>query len=167
MLPIVIDPAQVRIGLAAAGPAGDKRRAMLAEAGVVPVELAADAEDALAGLSVLYVAGIDPDASAALAARARARSILVNVEDVPALCDFHVPAAVRRGDLLLTVSSGGRAPGLVRHVRDWLAERFGQEWGGRVEAMGRLRARWRAEGVPPAAVAERTRAAAVDEGWLS
>ena len=56
---------------------------------------------------------LSSEISAALAGRARAQGILVNVEDEPLLCDFHVPATVRRGDLLLTVSSAGRSPGLV------------------------------------------------------
>ncbi len=63
-------------------------------------------------------------ASARLAQLARDAGVLVNVEDVPDLCDFHVPAAVRRGDLLLTVSTGGRAPGLSRILREWLETPF-------------------------------------------
>ncbi len=59
--------------------------------------------------------------------------MLVNVEDVLPLCDFHVPAVVRRGDLLLTASTGGAAPGLARALREWLAQNFGPEWTDRLK----------------------------------
>ena len=50
-------------------------------------------------------------------ARARAGGVLVNVEDVIGWCDFHNPSIVRRGDLLLTVSTGGQSPGLAARIR--------------------------------------------------
>jgi len=46
---------------------------------------------ALDGLSLLYIAGLDADEAAALARRARSAGVLVNVEDVPELCDFPCP----------------------------------------------------------------------------
>ena len=69
-----------------------------------------DAED-LAACHVVYMANIDANLQETLTAQARAGKTLVNVEDVKPLCDFHVPALVRRGDLLLTVSTGGKSPG--------------------------------------------------------
>ena len=45
--------------------------------------------------------------AAGMAARCRALGRLVNVEDVKPLCDFHTPSQVRRGDLLLSISTGG------------------------------------------------------------
>ena len=158
MLSLVLDPSKTKIGLAGAGEALAKRRAHLAEAGVMPVDIRSDDRDGLGGLSLLYVAGLEHEVSAALAGRARALGILVNVEDEPALCDFHVPATVRRGDLLLTVSSGGRSPGLVRLVREWLSDQFGAEWSGRVAELGARRDDWRASGLSPARISEKTRA---------
>lgn len=163
MLPLVLDPSKTKVGLTGAGEALAKRRAHLAEAGVQPVEIGLG--DPLAGLTVLYVAGLADDVSEALAARARALGILVNVEDRPPLCDFHVPAIVRRGDLLLTVSSGGRAPGLVRLIREWLSDQFGREWGGRVAELGAKRDDWRASGLSPAQISERTKTIA--QRWLA
>lgn len=163
MLPAVIDPKRVKVGLAGAGEALERRRVMLAEAGIAPRCIDADA--ALDGLHILYVAGASESVSEALAARARTAGILVNVEDRPALCDFHVPAQLHRGDLLLTVSSAGRAPGLVRFIRDWLAERFGTEWSARLDEAAGRREAWRAEGLPMATVSRQTRELARD--WLS
>lgn len=165
MLPLIVDPSKVKVGLAGAGEALARRQAHLIDANIRPVPIAPDDADALSGLNILYVAGLAQDASAALAGRAKALGVLVNVEDVPALCDFHVPATVRRGDLLLTVSSAGRSPGLVRLIREWLSARFGAEWTDRVAEAGANRADWRARGLSPAQISEKTRALA--QRWLA
>ena len=68
---------------------------------------------------------------------------LVNVEDVKPWCDFHNPALVRRGDLLLTVSTNGRSPGLAARIRRQLAATFGAEWADRLSTIGRKRDAWK------------------------
>src|ERR1700744_3336257 len=128
MLPLVLNPHAVKAGLAGQGEALARRAALLAEAGVEARLLSADASDAvLEPLQLLFVAGLAEGEARHLAGRARSLGVLVNVEDVLPLCDFHVPAIVRRGDLLLTASTGGAAPGLARALREWLAENFGSE----------------------------------------
>src|SRR6202030_21257 len=57
----------------------------------------------LTSLRALWIVGLPDDEAVALAALARSVRVLLNVEDRPALCDFHSVAEVRRGDLLLTV----------------------------------------------------------------
>jgi precorrin-2 dehydrogenase/sirohydrochlorin ferrochelatase len=52
----------------------------------------------------------------------------VNVMDDIPNCDFAAPAVVRRGDLVLAISTGGRSPALARRLREELEARFGQEW---------------------------------------
>ena len=168
MLPIVLDPAKIAVGLAGAGDGLARRRAMLEQAGITPISVALDApEGALRALSVLFVAGLDRTRSARLAQFARNAGVLVNVEDVPELCDFHVPATVRRGDLLLTISTGGRAPGLSRILREWLETRFGDEWTARIEDIGSARVAWRDEGLSPSDVSRNTRDLVARKGWLS
>ena len=126
-----------------------------------------DAPDAvLAGLQVLFVAGLPEGESRDLSRRARALGVLVNVEDMPALCDFHVPAIVRRGELLLTASTGGRAPGLARVLREALASQFGPEWTARLKELSQARARWRSEGLSPAEVSRQVRRLIERMGWL-
>ena len=136
MLPITIDPRMVRMGLAGAGEGLARRAALLAESGVDTVSVAMESSDAaLHCLSVLFIAGLERPKAAELARRARSVGVLVNVEDAPELCDFHVPAVVRRGNLILTVSTGGRAPGLARRLREWLQRRFGPEWDEHLEIL--------------------------------
>jgi len=163
VLAITLNPAAICVGLAGVGDGGARRDAFLRGAGIEPRSVAPDApERALKGLSVLFVAGMDRKASVSLAGRARAAGILVNVEDVPDLCDFHVPAVVRRGDLLISVSTSGRAPGLAKLIREWLERKLGPEWSGHLDAVGRARAAWRAQGLVPAEVAARTRLLAAE-----
>ena len=166
MLPIALDPTVLRIGLAGAGESLTRRRRTLAEGGVEPVAVQ-DTGASLAGLHLLFVAGLDRTDAEALAARARALGVLVNVEDVPELCDFHVPAILRRGDLALTVSTSGKAPGLARLLREWLGQAFGAEWQARLDQLAQARRDWKAEGLTAGEVSSRTRALVAREGWLT
>src|SRR5579871_3530571 len=150
MLPLVLNPIHIKAGLAGQGAGRDRRAALLADAGV-EVRLLPEAvsDDLLDGLQLLFVAGLPEGQAQALAGRARAFGVLVNVEDTPHLCDFHVPAIVRRGDLLLTASTGGQVPGLSRALRERLAGQFGPEWTGRLKELGTARAKWRSQGLSP------------------
>jgi len=167
MLPLVLNPVGLKAGLAGRGQARERRAALLAEAGVDTRLLPETVTDeALGSLQLLFVAGLDEGEARELAARARRLKVLVNVEDVLPLCDFHVPAIVRRGELLLTASTGGQVPGLARQLREALAEQFGPEWTARVKDLGAARAKWRAQGLPPAEVSEQVREMIARMGWL-
>ena len=165
MLPIILSDEFAAVGLAGAGEGYARRAALLAEAGIKP--LAVDPQESLPPIRVLFIAGLDPAAAATLTARARVAGILVNAEDIPELCDFHVPAIVRRGDLMLTASTGGQAPGLARRLREWLEGQFGPEWKLHLEEVSSARAGWRASGLPPAEVSRRTRELITEKGWLA
>ncbi len=167
MLPLVLNPVNLKTGLAGRGLARDRRAALLAEAGV-EVRLLPEpvSDDLLASLQVLFVAGIPEGEARDIATRARAKGVLVNVEDVLPLCDFHVPAIVRRGELLLTASTGGQVPGLARALRETLADQFGPEWTVRLKELGQARAKWRSQGLSPGEVSQNVREMIARMGWL-
>ena len=165
MLPIVLDPSKLHAGVAGKGWAVERRAQTLIDAGMSVQRVERDVE--IASLDVLFVAGLDRAHAQAFAGAAHALGVLVNVEDVPELCDFHVPAIVRRGDLTLTVSTNGRAPGLARAVRGMLEKLFGAEWSARTNEVARLRETWRGDGAAPAEVSARIAAHAATQGWLS
>ncbi len=169
MLPIVLDPTAIRIGVAGEGEGLKRRLELLSGAGVENFTVfdRIPNQQELAGLSVLFVGGLDAARSRELATAARAAGVLVNVEDQKEFCDFHVPASVRRGDLLFTVSTGGHSPGLSRLLREELEHHFGPEWSDRMDEIARSRAEWRTAGIDPGGVAERTRALVKSKGWLS
>jgi precorrin-2 dehydrogenase/sirohydrochlorin ferrochelatase len=70
----------------------------------------------------------DEGERAAIAREARARRVLVNVMDDVDACDWAAPALVRRGELVLAISTGGASPALARRLREHLGETFGEEW---------------------------------------
>jgi precorrin-2 dehydrogenase / sirohydrochlorin ferrochelatase len=99
--------------------------------GFVPADL---------GGAFLCVAGSrDPAVRQAVFAAARARGVLLNVIDDPDRCDFAAPAVVRRGDMVIAVSTGGRSPALASGMRRLLEERFGPEWEELVALLGEVR----------------------------
>jgi len=59
--------------------------------------------------------------------------------DRPASCDFIYGSVLRRGELQIAVSTGGRAPALAREIRRRLEPVVGSEYGPLVERVGRVR----------------------------
>jgi precorrin-2 dehydrogenase/sirohydrochlorin ferrochelatase len=187
MYPVIYPPARLHAVLVGAGEAAVRRLKGLDAAGITVQVFSSEPGGVLAkaagerctarllhaadleglpGVTLLLVAGLDDDVSTELAALARARAIPVNVEDRPALCDFHVPAVIRRGELLLTVSTGGGAPGLAGRLRQRLEDDFGPEWGGRLDALAQARTKWKADGADMAELRRRTREWLDQRGWF-
>ncbi|MFL6103429.1 MAG: bifunctional precorrin-2 dehydrogenase/sirohydrochlorin ferrochelatase [Actinomycetes bacterium] len=96
--------------------------------------------DDLAGAVVCVASAAEPAVRDAIAADARAAGVLVNVMDDVPNCDFAAPAIVRRGDLVIAIGTGGRAPALASRLRAELADRFGPEWTELMDVVGRVRA---------------------------
>jgi len=111
----------------------------------------------------------DPAADQHIASVARGRGIWLNVADVPDLCDFYLPAVVERGDLQLSIASGGGAPFAVRRLRQMFERRIGPAWAGWIAVAKRFRRRVHAQGLSVAAAEDcydRFFAATVDERSL-
>ena len=54
--------------------------------------------------------------------------MLVNVVDVPPLCNFILPAIVRTGPLAIAISTAGASPALAKRMKREIAELFGEEY---------------------------------------
>lgn len=74
----------------------------------------------LAERRLALVATGDPAVSAAVAAEGRERGVWVNSADEPARCDVILPAVIRRGRLVVAVSTGGASPAAARAIREEL-----------------------------------------------
>ena len=59
---------------------------------------------------------------------ATAAGALVNTADQPPLCDFIMPAVVRRGDIAIAISTGGASPGLAARLRRKISRLVGPEY---------------------------------------
>lgn len=168
MFPVVLDVTKLRIAVVGNGGRAARRAQQLREAGAAHLaEFPAVPEAGdMADVRVVFAADLPDENARRLAEDCRARGILLNVEDRPDLCSFHVPAMVRRGDLLLSVSTGGKSPGAASAVREWLEAAFGPDWAQHLEALAAARADWRADGLSMPEVAARTRAMIDESGWL-
>jgi uroporphyrin-III C-methyltransferase / precorrin-2 dehydrogenase / sirohydrochlorin ferrochelatase len=82
-----------------------------------------------------------PDVNAQIAALCHSANILCNVADDSESGTFHVPGVVRQGDVTLTVSTGGSAPGLTRHLKRMLTESLGMETAQLASILNRFRIR--------------------------
>jgi len=112
----------------------------LADGGVIEIILAPYDASFLANKRLVFAATDRRDVNAQVALDARARHIAVNVVDAPEEGDFVTPAVVRRGELCLSISTGGASPLLAGRLREEMERRFGPEYGDFVELMGRMRA---------------------------
>src|SRR5215470_10295069 len=70
---------------------------------------------------------------------AQRRSVLCNIVDVPELCDFFYPAVIRRGDLQIAVSTGGKSPALAQRLRKKLEHQFEWEYADWLASVGTAR----------------------------
>jgi precorrin-2 dehydrogenase / sirohydrochlorin ferrochelatase len=59
---------------------------------------------------------------------AERRAMLVNVVDVPPLCNFILPAILRTGPLAIAISTAGASPALAKRMKAEVAELFGEEY---------------------------------------
>lgn len=98
------------------------------------------AADMLAGFFVVVCATDSPAVNREAALAAKAAGALVNMAAPPMeLSDFSVPAKVVRGDLLLTVSTGGGCPELSRLLRRELERGIADTYGAWLERLAPLR----------------------------
>jgi len=70
----------------------------------------------------------DSEVNIAVHEHAEARAMLVNVVDVPPLCNFILPAIVRSGPLAIAVSTAGASPALAKRMKREIGELFGEEY---------------------------------------
>jgi precorrin-2 dehydrogenase/sirohydrochlorin ferrochelatase len=92
-----------------------------------------------AGAALIFSATDDAAVSRAVFDEAIKEGVLVNTADKPVLCDFIMPAVVRRGDIAVAVSTGGTSPGLAAQLRDKIATVIGPEYAQLAELLARVR----------------------------
>lgn len=126
--------------------------ASLAHDGALELQVRPYERGDLAGADLALAATSDPQTNLAVAEEALARRIWVNVVDTPMLCSFIVPAVVRRGDLSLAISTGGKSPALARRLREEL-EVMATRYDKLLEMVAQVRTEVRRQGlrVSPAA----------------
>jgi precorrin-2 dehydrogenase/sirohydrochlorin ferrochelatase len=82
----------------------------------------------LDGALIAIAATDDTDLNIRVFEDAEARSMLVNVVDVPPLCNFILPAIVRNGPLAIAISTAGASPALAKRMKREISELFGEPY---------------------------------------
>jgi len=103
--------------------------------------------DDLEGMFVVMAATDDPATNRQVAADAREYGILLNVVDDPDSGDFIVPSVIRRGELVVAISTGGRSPALARWLREELEGLLGEGYVNLLPLLADLRAEFKGRGV--------------------
>jgi siroheme synthase-like protein len=82
----------------------------------------------LDGCLIAIAATADTDVNIRVFDDAEARAMLVNVVDVPPLCNFILPAIVRTGPLAVAISTAGASPALAKRMKREISEMFGEPY---------------------------------------
>jgi siroheme synthase-like protein len=82
----------------------------------------------LDGSFLVIAATDDSEVNIGVHEDAEARAMLVNVVDVPPLCNFILPAIVRSGPLAIAISTAGASPALAKRMKREIAEQFGEDY---------------------------------------
>jgi len=82
----------------------------------------------LEGTFMVIAATDDTDTNIRVYDDAEARAMLVNVVDVPPLCNFILPAIVRTGPLAIAISTAGASPALAKRMKREISELFGEPY---------------------------------------
>ena len=82
----------------------------------------------LEGTFMVIAATNDTEVNIGVYEDAEKRAMLVNVVDVPPLCNFILPAIVRTGPLAIAISTAGASPALAKRMKNQIAEEYGEPY---------------------------------------
>ena len=82
----------------------------------------------LEGVFMVIACTDDTDINIGIYDDAERRAMLVNIVDVPPLCNFILPAIVRTGPLAIAISTAGASPALAKRMKREISELFGEEY---------------------------------------
>jgi precorrin-2 dehydrogenase / sirohydrochlorin ferrochelatase len=82
----------------------------------------------LDGVFLAIAATDDTNVNIAVFADAERRAMLVNVVDVPPLCNFILPAIARTGPLAIAISTAGASPALAKRMKREIEDHYGEPY---------------------------------------
>jgi precorrin-2 dehydrogenase/sirohydrochlorin ferrochelatase len=101
----------------------------------------------LEGHLLAFVGTDDRSVNAAVAREGKQRGVWVNAVDDPPNCDFIMPSIVRRGDIILAVSTSAGSPAMARKLREDLQELLTEEYALMLDLATQVRQELRDRGV--------------------
>src|SRR5919107_429011 len=106
----------------------------------------AGAED-LEGVFMVIACTDDSEVNIGIFDDAEQRAMLVNIVDVPPLCNFILPAIVRTGPLAIAISTAGASPALAKRMKREIADKYGTEYARLAELLNDARG-WAKQTLP-------------------
>jgi len=113
--------------------------AQLASGGSITLKKRTYRSDDLTDMFLVIGATDDEILNRQVSEDAERAQILCNIADRPEVCNFILPSIVRRGDLVITISTSGKSPALAKHLRQKLETQFGREYADFLILMGAIR----------------------------
>ncbi|MFH2043744.1 MAG: bifunctional precorrin-2 dehydrogenase/sirohydrochlorin ferrochelatase [Pseudomonadota bacterium] len=111
----------------------------LAETGVVALKKRAYVESDLNEMFLVICATDNETLNRQVSMDAKKLNMLCNVADRPEACNFILPALVKRGDLIIAVSTSGKSPAFAKKIRKDLEKQYGDEYARFLKLMGAVR----------------------------
>jgi siroheme synthase-like protein len=93
----------------------------------------------LEGVFMVIASTDDTDVNIGIYEDAEKRAMLVNVVDVPPLCNFILPAIVRTGPLAIAISTAGASPALAKRIKAEIADEYGEPYARLAELLNEVR----------------------------
>src|SRR3954462_9640866 len=103
-------------------------RALAAEGSIRWEQRAYAGPPDLEGVFIVIAATDDTDINIRVYEDAERRAMLVNIVDVPPLCNFILPAIVRTGPLAIAISTAGASPALAKRMKRQIADEYGEPY---------------------------------------
>jgi precorrin-2 dehydrogenase/sirohydrochlorin ferrochelatase len=100
----------------------------LADEGSISWERREYRPEDLEGTFMVIASTDDTDVNIKVYEDAERRAMLVNIVDVPPLCNFILPAVVRTGPLAIAISTAGASPALAKRIKAEIAEEYGEPY---------------------------------------
>ncbi len=96
-------------------------------------------ESDLEGMFLVICATDDEELNRQVSEDAGEFNMLCNIADRPEACNFILPALVKRGDLVIAVSTSGKSPAFAKKIRKDLEKQYGVEYADFLKLMGAIR----------------------------
>ena len=119
--------------------AGKALRALAEEGSITWVERDYAGPADLEGMFICIASTDDTDTNIGIYEDAERRTMLVNVVDVPPLCNFIVPAITRQGPIAIAISTSGASPALAKRMKREIAAMYGEPYGRLAKILNEVR----------------------------
>ncbi len=120
-------------------PEAGEKLLSLAESGTIALKRRPYTGADLGGMFLVICATDDEELNRQVSRDAGKFNTLCNIADHPEACNFILPALVKRGDLVIAVSTSGKSPAFAKKIRKDLEKQYGVEYADFLKLMGAIR----------------------------